>query len=87
VVWGTVVGCFRRRRADERRLSGGHHACDRRREDSFEPRVLVTLFTVDGVEWIWVLAAIIVLLYLWSQRSATLADVIIGLYIWVSGFF
>jgi hypothetical protein len=49
--------------------------------------VLIRLFAFNGPEQIWVLAEIIVLLYLASQRYAMLADVLIGFFIWISGFF
>jgi hypothetical protein len=48
---------------------------------------LITLFAKNGMEQIWVVGEIIVLLYLVSQRSATLGDLLIALYIWISGFF
>jgi hypothetical protein len=49
--------------------------------------VLVRLFVFNGAEQIWVLAEIIILLYLASERHATPSDVLIGFFIWISGFF
>jgi hypothetical protein len=51
------------------------------------PLALVLEFALNGVEQIWVFAEIIILLYLSSQRYATLTDVLFGLFIWISGFF
>jgi hypothetical protein len=51
------------------------------------PVALVNAFARTGVEQIWVLGEIIVLLYLWGQRYAPFFDVVFGLYIWISGLF
>jgi hypothetical protein len=50
------------------------------------PFSLIRQFALDGVEQIWVLAQIIVLVYLASQRYAALADVVFGCFIWICGF-
>jgi hypothetical protein len=51
------------------------------------PLPQASLFTKNGIEQIWVVGEIIVLLYLSSQRAAARTDVLIGFYIWVTGFF
>jgi hypothetical protein len=50
------------------------------------PLDLILQFTLDGAEQIWVLATILVLLYLVKRRHASLADVLLGFFIWISGF-
>ena len=47
---------------------------------------LVRQLGLDGAEQIWVIAEILVLLYLASRRYAMLADVLFGIFIWISGF-
>jgi len=49
------------------------------------PLALLRVFTNTSVEQIIVFGEIIVLLYLITQRHATLGDVLCGLFIWISG--
>jgi hypothetical protein len=51
------------------------------------PLDLLLTFAFDLVQQIWFLGQIIVVVFLMTQRCATLADVLIGFFIWASGFF
>lgn len=51
------------------------------------PFALIREFVLNGGEQIWVFGEIMVLLCLFTQRSATVRDILFGLFIWISGFF
>jgi hypothetical protein len=50
-----------------------------------DPVAHINIVARTGVEQIWVLSEIIVLVYLWNERFATIGDVLFGLYAWISG--